>query len=111
MVDAPARGALIGAAAGLVAAVLTGAAEPDQVVLASASLGAIAGCWHARRSIVADPLVQLLLALAILRYGAYELSHGPVVAGTALAVGTLLVVSIVVSWLRRRRLRRTTSRP
>ena len=54
------------------AAVLAGAAEPDQVVLACAVVGALVGCRHAQRSIDDEPLVALLLSLLLLRYGSYQ---------------------------------------
>jgi hypothetical protein len=110
LVDVPARGALVGGGAGLVAAVLAGAAQPDQVVLACAVVGAFVGCRNAQRSIGAEPLVQLLLSLLLLRYGSYQLSGDPIVAGLALGLAAVLIAAIVVSWLLRRRARRTASR-
>ena len=92
------------------AAVLAGAAEPDQVVLACAVVGALVGCRHAQRSIGAEPLVQLLLSLLLLRYGSYQVGSDPIVAGLALGLAAVLIAAIVVSWLLRRRARRTTSR-
>ena len=75
LVDLPARGALVGAAIGVVAAGLAAAPEPAQVVLGCAVLGAIVGCRRARRPIGVEPLVQLLLTLALARYAAQQL-HG-----------------------------------
>ena len=91
-------------------AVLAGAAEPDQVVLACAVVGALVGCRHAQRSIGAEPLVQLLLSLLLLRYGSYQVGSDPIVAGLALGLAAVLIAAIVVSWLLRRRARRTPSR-
>ena len=68
------------------------------------------GCRNAQRSIGAEPLVQLLLSLLLLRYGSYQLSGDPIVAGPALGLAAVLIASIVVSWLLRRRARRTASR-
>ena len=96
----------MGAAVGLVAAVLAGAPQPAQVVLGCAALGAIVGCRRARRSIGVEPLVQLLLSLALARYGSHVLSGEPVVAGLALGVAGLLIAALVGSRLLRRRLRR-----
>jgi uncharacterized membrane protein YccC len=110
LVDLPARGALVGGAAGLVAAVLAGAPEPDQAVLACAAVGAFVGCRHAQRSIGAEPLVQLLLSLVLLRYGSYQLSSDPIVAGLALGLAAVLIAAIVVSWVLHRRAKRTASR-
>lgn len=92
------------------AAVLAGAPEPDQAVLACAAAGALVGCRHAQRSIGAEPLVQLLLSLVLLRYGSYQLSRDPIVAGLALGLAAVLIVAIVVSWVLPRRARRTASR-
>jgi hypothetical protein len=87
----------VGAAVGLVAAVLAGAPKSDQVVLGCAVLGAMVGCRRARRSIGVEPLVQLLVSLALVRYGSHELSGEPVVAGLALGVAALLIAAIVGS--------------
>lgn len=106
LVDLAARGALVGAAVGLGAAVLAGAPEPDQVVLGCAALGAVVGCRRARRSIGVEPLVQLLLTLALVRYGSHQLSGEPVVAGLALGIAGLLIAAFVASRLLRRRRRR-----
>ena len=87
-----------------------GRPEPDQVVLACAVVGALVGCRHAQRSIGAEPLVQLLLSLLLLRYGSYQVGSDPIVAGLALGLAVVLIAAIVVSWLLRRRARRTASR-
>ena len=92
-------GALVGAAVGVVAAVLAAAPEPAQVVLGCAVLGAMVGCRRARRSIGVEPLVQLLLSLALVRYGSHQLSGEPVLAGLALGVAALLIAAIVGSRL------------
>ena len=105
LVDLPARWALVGAVVGVVAAMLAGAVEPDQVVLGCAVLGVMVGCRCARRSMAAEPLVQLLLSLALVRFGIGELSDEPVVAGLALGVAVVLIAAIVGSRLLRRRRR------
>jgi hypothetical protein len=64
------------------------------------------GVAAARRSIGVEPLVQLLVSLALVRYGSHELSGEPVVAGLALGVAALLIAAIVGSRLLSRRLRR-----
>jgi hypothetical protein len=56
------------------------------------------------------PLVQLLLALLLLRYGSYQLSSDPIVAGPALGPAAVLIAAIVCSWLLRRRARRAAYR-
>jgi len=68
------------------------------------------GAASISRSFGAEPLVQLLLSLMLLRYGSYQLSGGPVVAGLALGVAAILIAALVVSRLRRWRLRRMASR-
>ncbi len=50
-------------------------------------------------------------ALALLlRYGSYQVGSDPIVAGLALGLAAVLIAATVLSWLLRRRARRTTSR-
>ena len=75
-------------------------------MLGCAVLGAIVGCRRARRPIGVEPLVQLLLTLALVRYASQQLSGEPLLAGLAFGLAALLIAALVASRLARRRLRR-----
>jgi hypothetical protein len=105
----PARGALLGAVLGVAAALLAGAPEPDLAVLSCAAAGAVADTLASGRSLGCEPLGPALLALAVLRFGISEITRHTPIGAAAIAVGSLLLASVLRALLTRRRTRRTVS--
>lgn len=105
----PARGGLSGAALGVLGALLVGAAQPDLVVLSCAATGAIAATLASGRQPGFEPLAPTLVALAVLRFGIVEISDNTLLGALAVAIGTLLLASLIRALLSRRRVRRIAS--
>ena len=105
----PTRRALIGAALGLIGALLVGAPSLISRCRAVAPRARSKRPLTSGRKIGSEPIVTTLLALAVARFGISEISRNTLLGALAVAVGSVLLGTDVFLLLKRWRVRRTIS--